>query len=94
VAPADRAGVLVSSDTAAALVVFVRPDGSFVPAGSAVRIDGGDEFIVGYDGQSFIKNLGSANMATIEIAGGSCRAAFDFVARPGEQVRIEPVTCR
>ena len=98
VAPADRAGVLVKfkvhSDTTAALVVFVRADGSFVPAGSAGKIDGGDEFVVGYDGQSFIKNLGSSNLATIEFAAGSCRASFNFTPRSGEQVRIGPVTCQ
>lgn len=98
VAPADRAGVLVKfklhSDTAAALVVFVRADGTFLPAGSAGRVDGGDEFVVGYDGQAFVKNLGGANLATIELANGSCRASFDFAAHPGEQVRIGPVTCQ
>jgi outer membrane usher protein len=98
VAPADRAGVLVSfkvrSDTASALVIFVRPDGSFVPAGSAGRIEGGDEFVVGYDGQSFIRNLHGSNAATIEIANAACRASFNFAQRPGEQVRISPVTCR
>ena len=98
VAPADRAGVLVKfkvhSDTTAALVIFVRPDGSYVPAGSAGRLDGGDEFVVGYDGQSFIKNLGSSNPATIEFAGGTCRASFNFAPQPGEQVRIGPVTCQ
>lgn len=98
VAPADRAGVLVKfkvySDTTAALVVFVRADGSFVPVGSAGKIDGGDEFIVGYDGQSFIKNLGSSNLATIEFGAGSCRASFNFTPRSGEQVRIGPVACQ
>jgi len=84
----------VHRDPSAALVVFVRSDGGFVPAGSAGRIEGGDEFIVGYDGQSFIKNLGATNQATVEMAAGTCRASFSFAPRPGEQVRIEPITCR
>jgi outer membrane usher protein len=98
VAPADRAGVLVKfkvhSDTTAALVVLVRADGSFVPAGSAGRIDGGDEFVVGYDGQAFIKNLGGSNLATIEFANGTCRASFNFAPQPGQQVRVGPVMCQ
>jgi len=98
VAPADRAGALVKfkvhSDTAAALVVFVRADGSYVPAGSAGRLESGNEFVVVYDGQSFIRNLGSSNLATIEFAGGMCRASFNFEQQPGMQVRIGPVTCQ
>lgn len=97
VAPADRAGVLVKfavrSDATAALVVFVGRDGNFVPAGAAGRLENGNEFVVGYDGQAFIKGLASANKATIQYLGDTCRAAFDFVPRPGEQVRLAPVRC-
>ncbi len=98
VTPADRAGALVKfrvrSDSSSALVTFVKTDGSFVPAGARGRIDGGDEFFVGYDGQAFIRNLGEANRARIEILEGSCSAAFGFAARPGEQVQVGPVACR
>jgi outer membrane usher protein len=98
IAPADRSGVLVNfqvrSDTTSALVAFVRTDGSFVPAGAAGRIEGGSEFIVGYDGQAFIKELGSSNLATIESIDGTCRANFAFTPRPREQVFISPVECR
>jgi outer membrane usher protein len=98
VAPADRSGVLVNfqvrSDTASALVAFVRPDGSFVPAGAAGRIEGGNEFIVGYDGQAFIKELKDSNLATIEFIDGTCRASFEFTPRPREQVFISPVECQ
>jgi outer membrane usher protein len=98
VAPADRAGVLVKfkvdTDSTAALVVFTRPEGGFVPAGSAGRIHGGGDFVVGYDGQAFIKDLRSSNLATIELFAGTCSASFNFEPRPGEQVRVGPVTCR
>ena len=98
VAPADRSGVLVNfnvrSDTTSALVAFVRADGSVVPAGAAGRIEDGTEFVVGYEGQAFIKDLGSSNLATIEFIDGTCRASFQFTPRPGEQVFISPVDCR
>jgi outer membrane usher protein len=98
VTPADRAGALVKfrvrSDSSSALVTFVRTDGSFVPAGAKGRIDGGSEFVVGYDGQAFIRDLGDTNRASIETFGGSCSATFAFAARPGEQVQIAPVACR
>ncbi len=98
VAPAGRAGVFVQfkvqSNMAAALVVFARADGSFVPAGAAGKVDGGEEFIVGYDGQSFIKELKSSNSVAIQFNDTICHADFDFVPRQGEQVQIGPVTCR
>jgi outer membrane usher protein len=98
VTPADRAGALVkfhvNSDSSSALVTFVRADGSFVPAGAKGRLDGGNEFVVGYDGQAFIRNLGDTNRASIETFGGLCNATFAFAARPGEQVQIAPIACR
>jgi outer membrane usher protein len=98
VAPADRAGVLVSfevrKETTAALVTFVRPDNSFVPAGAVGHIAGGEEFIVGYDGQAYIKGLSGTNQADIEFIGGKCHAGFAFAPIAGQQVQISRVECR
>ncbi len=98
VTPGDRAGALVAfavhSDAAAALLVFVRPDGGFVPAGAAGRLAGGGAFVVGYDGQAFLRDLAPANRVTIDLGAATCEAAFAFTPRPGEQVRIGPVACR
>jgi outer membrane usher protein len=87
-------GGLCAPPTAAALVTFVLKNGSFVSAGAAGRTAGGAEFVVGYDGQAFIKNLAAANDAEIEFAGGQCRASFPFAPRPGEQVQIPTIECR
>ena len=78
----------------AALVVFVRADGSFVPVGAAGRTEGGEEFVVGYDGQAFIKGLKGSNSVTISTDNGSCKAEFNFTPQTGEQLRIGPVACR
>jgi outer membrane usher protein len=98
VTPADRAGVLVTmkhhKNLMAAVVTFVRPDGAFVPAGAWGRHEGGGEFIVGYDGQSFIKDLASINHVSIESNGTACRVSFPFKPVPGKQVKIGPLTCR
>jgi outer membrane usher protein len=98
VAPADRAGTLVQfkvlNNTNSALVTFVRENGGFVPAGSTGRIDGGDEFIVGYDGQAFVKELRDSNAVTIDLGNQSCRTNFEFRPQPGAQVQIGPVPCR
>lgn len=98
VAPADRAGVFVrfnvQSDSAAALVTFVRSDGGFVPAGAAGKLASGEEFIVGYDGEAFVKKLTNDNSATIQFDNLSCHADFHFTAQPGVQVRVGPVKCQ
>ncbi len=55
--PSDRAGTLVAikvrHDTAAALVVLVRPGGGFVPAGSRGRLEGDAGGVVG-NGAGFV----------------------------------------
>ena len=93
VAPADRAGVVVDfrarSTTNAALVVFTRPDGSALPVGSTGRIGGsGAEFIIGYDGEAFVKELGETAEAVVETPSGICRAMVPFRPLAGQQVRI------
>lgn len=98
VAPADRAGMLVRFDvrkeTTAALVSFVGPDNRVLPTGAAGQVTGGGEFVVGYDGQAYLKGLSSMNEAEIELADARCHATFAFVPRPGEQVWIPGVVCR
>ncbi len=97
VTPADRAGTMVSfnvhHDSTAALVIFSRPDGSAIPAGAAGRLQGGSEFVVGYDGQAFIKGLAVTNHVDIDLGGVTCHASFGFTPRRGAQVRIGPVAC-
>jgi outer membrane usher protein len=98
VAPADRAGVLVKfktrSDAASALVTFVDGDGHFIPAGSLGHMENGEDFVVGYDGEAYVRNLGNNNRVTIALKERSCQAAFPFSPQPGEQVRIASVACR
>ena len=95
VAPADRSGVLVNfrvrTDTTSALVAFTRPDGSVIPAGTSGHLEGGDDLIIGYDGQAYISKLAGSNVVRIELPEGSCAARFPFAPRPGEQVLIRVV---
>ncbi len=97
VTPADRAGTLVSfkvqRDADAALVTFAHGAGA-VPAGSHGRLVGGAPFIVGYDGQAFIKGLSRDNEVLIEIGEDTCNAQFGFKPVTGQQVHIGPVACR
>lgn len=99
VVPKRRSGVLVDMRLKpvqpSALVQFVMAEGEPVPPGSVGRLAGvEDEFIVGYDGQAFIPELGPSNAVVIQIGETTCQATFAYTPKPGEQVQIEKVICR
>jgi outer membrane usher protein len=97
VAPADRAGVrldfAVHTNTRAAVLKLTTADGQPVPAGTQGKIEGGEEFVVGYDGRAWVKGLSADNTATVRLTGRECRASFAYSARQNALVVI-PVTCR
>jgi outer membrane usher protein len=98
VTPADRSGVrlnfAVRTDVKPAIVVFKGADGQPMPVGARGQIEGGEDFIVGYDGRAYIKNLSAENKVTIAMVDRECRASFNYEARPNEQVVISGVTCQ
>lgn len=98
VAPTERAGVTVDFgvkvDGDAAIVEFVLPEGGLVQAGSSGTLDGGESFIVGYDGEAFVSGLAARNAVVIvQPDGSACRAEFSYAPRAGEQVRILGAVC-
>ncbi|HEY6258130.1 MAG TPA: fimbria/pilus outer membrane usher protein [Xanthobacteraceae bacterium] len=98
VAPADRSGVLVTFKTKtnmqAAVVVLVGADGKPLPVGSKGKLDGTDaDFVVGYDGRAFVKELKDANAVTVSLEKGECHASFDYAAVADRQVVIGPLSC-
>ncbi len=98
VAPADHGGIIVDfavkNNSDAALAVFRLSDGSFIPAGAVGKLDGGEEFVIGYDGQAFLKGLHESNQAAIDYMGKTCKAIFPFAPNPGAQVRLGPIPCQ
>ena len=96
--PTDRAGVLVKfalHREDAATVRLRLADGSPVPLGSSVQLNGGGEaFVVGYDGVSYLKHLQPDNYVVVELADATCTATFRYQPRPGHVVSIGPVTCQ
>jgi outer membrane usher protein len=99
VTPADRSGVVVNfatkSDVQAAVVVLVGPNGKPLPVGSKGKLDGGnDDFVVGYDGRAFVKELKNANTVAVTLEKGECHAAFDYTSSQDSQVVIGPVLCQ
>ncbi|MER9295293.1 fimbrial biogenesis outer membrane usher protein [Mesorhizobium sp. M0621] len=99
VVPADRSGVVVkfgvSQIPAAALVTFVDSSGAALEAGLKGKLDGAsEEFVIGYDGQAYVRGLAPHNIAIVERADGStCRAEFTFKPATGQQVVIRNAVC-
>jgi outer membrane usher protein len=99
VAPTDRSGVVVKfathTDVQEAVVVLFGPNGKPLPVGSRGQLEGGtDDFVVGYDGRAFVKELKDANQIKVAVGDAQCHAAFDYVPSQDSQVVIGPVTCQ
>lgn len=100
VVPADRSGVVVefgvSEKAAAALVSFADASGAPLQAGLSGHMEGASEsFVVGYDGEAYIRGLQARNVAVIGLDdGSSCRAEFSYRPASGTQVTIENVKCQ
>ncbi|SDP06636.1 outer membrane usher protein [Phyllobacterium sp. YR620] len=100
VVPAQQSGVVVDfgvkEDPEAAVISFVNAAGEPLEAGLAGSLNGADDaFVVGYDGQAFIKGLKANNAASIHLADGAiCTAEFGYRPSPGQQVRIGGVRCQ
>ena len=98
--PADRSGTVVKfdveTDVQAALVTLRDEDGEFLETGAAGQVEGTSaSFIVGYDGQAFIKGLGARNRVVVDQpTRGRCMAEFNYEPRDGEQVAIPDAVCR
>lgn len=100
VVPADRSGVVVdfgvSDRPAAALVSFVDAGGTPLPVSSTGTLsDNPDTFVIGYDGEAYVRALKTNNSVTIDLGNGnSCQATFPYRENPGKQVVIRKVVCQ
>ncbi|TCU41428.1 fimbria/pilus outer membrane usher protein [Rhizobium azibense] len=99
VVPADRSGVVVkfglSDAPQAALVTIKDQNGTPLQAGLSGNLQGSsDEFVIGYDGQAYIRGLGARNAIDVTLDDGSkCHAEFSYKPQPGKQVVINDVKC-
>ena len=99
VTPGYKTGVYVDFDvkkaSPSAIVILKTADGTFLPAGSEGHLDGSDEpFVVGYDGQAYIKDLKAANTIQVSAPNGTCTAQFTFAATAAVQPTIGPEICQ
>jgi outer membrane usher protein len=97
VRPPDRSGVYadfgVARNTSSATVVLHDRSGSFLPPGAAGEVVDGDPFVVGYDGEVYIRHLGSTNRIVVTLGPGrTCSAAFPFAG--GASAVIDNVVCQ
>ena len=98
VSPGDRSGLAIKfsvrTNVNAALLTFVGPDRKPLPVSAKGKVDGGAEFVVGYDGQAFIEGLKATNTVGIQLPDRQCRASFGYTPQQGKQVVISPVVCQ
>ncbi len=98
VTPGDGAGVSVNfgvhTQTSNAVVIFTDANGVFLNVGDEGTLGNNNEFVIGYDGRSFLEGLSAKNTVSIITGKGECRAEFDFSASQDTQVEIGPVVCR
>lgn len=78
-----------------AIVSFVDTNGLPIPAGALGTLGRNQKsFVVGYDGQSYVKELEKNNRVAIEDASGrTCTANFSFKPDQNRQIKIGPVPC-
>src|SRR5262249_515560 len=99
VAPTDRGGVVVSfgakNNNDTAMVILIDKDKKPIAVASPVRLENKEEtFVVGYDGQAYLKGLGATNTVVVTTEAGECRASFPFTPDKDNQVVVGPVVCQ
>ncbi len=103
VVPRDRSGTRVHfaiQRVRAAVVVLQDARGAALPVGSQVAVaDDRGTFAataraeVGYDGETYLENLGDRVRLRVTGPGLSCEASFDYPADAGPVPRVAPVSC-
>jgi len=91
---ADIVRLDVALDAKAALVAFKLADGSFLPVGSTLVLNGGEEFVVGYDGQAYLTGLKPENGVVASYTQGSCEAHIRYSGQAQSQVFLDGVICK
>ncbi len=98
VTPAGRSGVGltfgVDAHVDAGTVRLQDATGRPLPVGTKGHREGGAEtFVVGYEGQAYVKHLAGTNVVILDLGDHDCRATFPYQPTPGHRVAIGPVPC-
>lgn len=84
----------VATVSRSALLILRDCRGAYLALGPRATLEqSGADFIVGYDGEVYVRDLAAENTIRAESPDGtSCLASFPFAPAPGEQVAI-PLAC-
>ena len=97
VRPYDRSGVAVdfgATRSRAALLRILLENGEPLPAGSAVRLEGGSEdFVSAPGGEVYLTGLAADNLARATWSAGSCQVRFRFEDSDDPQPRLGDHRC-
>lgn len=98
VRPTERAGAVVNfkveTEGKVALVTLKTESGDFVETGSTGTIDDKREFIVGYDGQAYLDNIGETHRLRIaQPTRGKCEAEITVPTAGAQRATFETL-CR
>ncbi|MGJ0508163.1 MAG: fimbria/pilus outer membrane usher protein [Methylocystis sp.] len=97
VAPSYRSGVGIDfgvrTDLKSVVVILTDSFGKPVETGSRGRLEGGDAFVVGYDGSAFIRGVqAEENLVIVDLGSRDCRASFIYDPEASRQRPIR-ATC-
>ena len=71
-----------------------REDGTDLPAGSMVEIEGGDNFIMASGSEVYVPNLTGTQRFIVRWNGGSCRFSATVPEGDDPQPRLDGLECR
>lgn len=98
VTPTERAGAVVNfkveTGGQVALVTLKDESGQFIETGSTGKIDGERDFVVGYDGQAYLDNIGETHRLSItQPTKGECEAQITVSPAAKTRATLEAI-CR
>ncbi len=98
VVPGFRSGVMVEFPVKVerhAALTFLQPDGTPVPKGALVRIDGRKEsFHIYLKGETFIPDAAGDLRGNVSYDGKSCRFSVTIPSGASPMVRMAPIQCK
>lgn len=98
VRPYDHSGVAIEfgvRPSHGAIATLMRENGSPVPAGASVRLDGSaGEFLVAPDGETYLTGLGGTTRGVATWKTGSCTFQVSYPENAGPQPQLGPLACR
>jgi outer membrane usher protein len=71
-----------------------REDGTDLPAGAMVELEGGDNFIMASGSEVYVPNLTGTQLFIVRWNGGSCRFSATVPANDDPQPRLDGLVCR